>query len=405
MSVTSFPARARPDLLFVAPGLPYPPDRGDRLRWHHMLKFLAQRFRVHFGAIVDPRTSPGELARIKALCYETCFVAPPGRLRLPAKATPLQPELAQWIACMARRFPLHAAVACSARMVPYLDLVPPGPVRVADYVDLESEKLEQRAAQRRWPVAQYGRRQARGQRTLELEAAVLVDHVLFASGAAAARFAELAPRQAARVQVLGNGVDADYFSPHILHRNPYPAGCRALVFTGALDDWANLEAAEWFAREAFAPLRAADPSLHFYVVGARPPARARQLAASSGVIVTGTVPDVRPYLAHAVLAVAPLQSAHGVQNKVLEAMAMQVPVLATPAALAGIPATAGADVLQAADAREFADTIRALPPAPALQAVGKAARARVLRDARWQGVLAPLSSLLQPPAPRHASRG
>jgi glycosyltransferase involved in cell wall biosynthesis len=106
-----------------------------------------------------------------------------------------------------------------------------------------------------------------------------------------------------------------------------------------------------------------------------------------------------------VLAVAPLQSAHGVQNKVLEAMAMQVPVLATPAALAGIPATAGADVLQAADAREFADTIRALPPAPALQAVGKAARARVLRDARWQGVLAPLSSLLQPPAPRHASRG
>jgi glycosyltransferase involved in cell wall biosynthesis len=231
----------------------------------------------------------------------------------------------------------------------------------------------------------------------------LVDHVLFASTGAAARFAALAPRVAPRVQVLGNGVDGDYFSPHILHRNPYPPGCRALVFTGALDDWANLEAAEWFAREAFAPLRAADPALHFYVVGARPPAQARRLAARSGVIVSGTVPDVRPWLAHALLAVAPLQSAHGVQNKVLEAMAMQVPVLATPAALAGVPATAGADVLQAGEAREFVETILALPPAPALQAIGKAARARVLRDATWQGVFAPLSSLLRQAAPRHAS--
>jgi sugar transferase (PEP-CTERM/EpsH1 system associated) len=405
MSVTPFPARARPDLLFVAPGLPWPPDRGDRLRWHQMLKFLAQRFRVHFGAIVDPRTGASDLARIKALCYETCFVAPPGRLCAPGKAAPLQPELAAWICCMARRFPLHAAFACSARMAPYLDLLPPGPVRVADYVDLDSDKLEQRAARRHWPLARFGQRQACSQRTLELEAADLVDHVLFASNGAAARFAELAPRQATRVRVLGNGVDADYFSPHILHRNPYPPGCRALVFTGALDDWANLEAAEWFAREAFAPLRAADPSLHFYVVGARPPARVRRLAARSGVIVTGTVPDVRPWLAHAVLAVAPLQSAHGVQNKVLEAMAMQVPVLATPAALAGIPATAGADVLQASGAREFVETILALPPAPALRVIGKAARARVLRDARWQDVLAPLPGLLQPPVPRHASGG
>jgi sugar transferase (PEP-CTERM/EpsH1 system associated) len=405
MSVTPFPARARPDLLFVAPGLPWPPDRGDRLRWHQMLKFLAQRFRVHLGAIVDPRTGASELARIKALCYETCFVAPPGRLRAPGRVAPLHPELAAWVTCMARRFPLHAGFACSARMVPYLDLLPPGPVRVADYVDLESDKLEQRAARRHWPLARFGRRQACEQRTLELDAATMADHVLFASGGAAERFAELAPRQASRVRVLGNGVDADYFSPHILHRNPYPPGCRALVFTGALDDWANVEAAEWFAREAFAPLRAADPSLHFYVVGARPPARARRLAARSGVIVTATVPDVRPWLAHAVLAVAPLQSAHGVQNKVLEAMAMQVPVLATPAALAGIPATAGADVLQAQGAREFVETILALPPAPALCAIGKAARARVLRDARWQGVLAPLPGLLQQSVPRHASGG
>jgi sugar transferase (PEP-CTERM/EpsH1 system associated) len=278
-------------------------------------------------------------------------------------------------------------------------------VRVADYVDVESAKLEQRVAGRSWPAGRFGRRAAARQLALECAAAAGIDHLLFASNHAAELFRERAPEHAHRVRTVGNGVDAEYFSPHILHRNPYPSGCRALVFAGAMDDWTNAEAADWFARRVFAPLRAADPALHFYVVGARPCARVQALARRSGVVVTGSVPDLRPYLAHAALAVAPLQHAHGIQNKVLEAMAMQQVVLATPAALAGIPAAIGTEVLQACDAAQFAQAIRTVPGSPTVPAIGRAARARVLRECGWHTSLARLSDLLAPTAPRHARGG
>jgi sugar transferase (PEP-CTERM/EpsH1 system associated) len=410
MSVSALRAGGTPDLLFLAPCLPYPPDRGDRLRWHNMLKFLSQRYRVHAGCIADPRCPPSQLARIRALCYETCFVAPPtpgqrlGALaRGQRSADTPAPALVDWAVSMAKRFPLQGALACSARMAGMLASLPGEMVRIADYVDVESAKLEQRYAGRSWPAARLGQRAASRQLALERGAAHGIDHLLFASHHAAAAFRERAPEHAHLVRTIGNGVDADYFSPHILHRNPYAPGCRALVFAGAMDDWGNAEAAEWFARRVFPALRSADPALHFYVVGARPCARVRALARRSGVVVTGGVADLRPWLAHAALVVAPLLHAHGIQNKVLEAMAMQQVVLATPAALAGVPAAIGSEVLQACDAAEFAEAIRTVPGSAAVRAIGRAARARVLRDCSWQANLARLPELLAVPAPRHAS--
>jgi sugar transferase (PEP-CTERM/EpsH1 system associated) len=396
MSVTPLRHRATPDLLFLAPCLPYPPDRGDRLRWFQMLKFLGTRFRVHVGAVVDPRTPASHLARIRAIAYETCFVAPPAlaaRLRSLGRAEGLHDELSQWTGHIAQRFPLHGALACSARMAAYLPAATQGCPRVCDYVDMESDKLEERARTRRWPAGRMTRRTALTQRTIEEEAAGRLDAIVFAAPAAANRFRALVPGASARVATVGNGVDADYFSPHILHRNPYPPGCRALVFAGAMDDWANVDAAEWFARRVFAPLRSADPALHFYIVGARPAERVLALARLSGVIVTGSVPDLRPWLAHAGIAVAPLQSAHGVQNKVLEAMAMRQLVLATPAALAGIGAEPGVEVLQASGEDGFAQVLRHLPPAAERAAIGAAARARVQRDHSWPAALAPLARI------------
>jgi glycosyltransferase involved in cell wall biosynthesis len=121
------------------------------------------------------------------------------------------------------------------------------------------------------------------------------------------------------------------------------------------------------------------------------------------VLVTGAVPDLRPWLAHATLAVAPLQSAHGVQNKVLQAMAMRQLVLATPAALAGITVEPGRELLQASSADEFAGAIRNLPQAAQRAAIGAAARARVQRDHSWPAALAPLGRLFEPAAPVRAS--
>lgn len=389
-----------PSLVMLAPCLPYPPDRGDRLRWYHILRHLSQRYRVHLGCVTDPRCPPSHLSRLQALCWETCFVAPPalGRGNRP------DPVLQAWIGRIRRQHEVQAVFACSARMAQYLPLAE-GCVRVADYVDVESDKRRRREAQRSWPARSLGQRAARRQREDELRHAADADYLLFAAEPAAALFREQAPDLAPRVRSVANGVDADYFSPHILHRNPFGPGTRALVFAGAMDDWANAEAAQWFARRVFAPLRSADPALQFHIVGARPGAAVRALSRRSGIVVTGAVPDVRPYLAHAALVVAPLQAPHGLQNKVLEAMAMQQLVLATPAALAGLDVASGAEVLEVAEPGQFAGAVRAALRGGQRHQLGEAARARVLRDYKWQDRLASLDALLATPAPRRALAG
>jgi sugar transferase (PEP-CTERM/EpsH1 system associated) len=405
---------AATDLLFLAPALPYPPDRGDRLRWYHMLRYLGRRYRIHLGCFADPRRERAHIDRVRALCYETCFVEPPPpgirmrSLRALARGDALalpayrSAELEAWAARLRQRHPVQGVLACSVRMAGYLPALE-GITRVIDLVDVESEKLRRAAAGLRWPRAALWEREAAVLLAHERALARNAEHVLFASGDQAALFAALAPEAAHKALALTNGVDADYFSPHIVHRNPFAAGVRALVMAGAMDDWANAAAAEWFAREVFAPLRATDPALGFYAVGARPGARVRALARIKGVTVTGTVPDVRPFLAHAALALAPLRVAHGMQNKVLEAMAMQKLVLATPQALAGLSVCPGVELLAADGAPQFAGQLRAALGAGPWGEMARAARARVMQAYGWQANLAPLAALFDGAPLRRAS--
>jgi sugar transferase (PEP-CTERM/EpsH1 system associated) len=391
---------AAPDLLFLAPCLPCASDGGDALRWYQMLRFLGQRCRVHLGCFVDPRRDRAHLGRIKALCYETCFVeararaprlgALAGRTQapLPARAGA---TLAAWTARLRRRHPIEAALACSARMVPYLarndDIT-----RVVDLVDVESERLQHSAAALRWPAAALRRREERAVREHERDAARDFDHLVFASGAAAALFRQLTPEAAHKVATIGNGVDADWFSPHIVQRNPFAADARPLLLAGPMDDRDNAEAACWFAREVFAALRAADPALQLHIVGARPTAQVRALARIDGVSIAGAVPDLRPWLAHAALVVAPLQSAHGRNDTPLAAMAMRKQVVASPHALASLDLRPGAEVLVAADAAGFQRQVRLALAAG--DGGGNAARERMLREHGWPAMLAPLDALL-----------
>ena len=144
--------------------------------------------------------------------------------------------------------------------------------------------------------------------------------------------------------MLANGVDAGYFDPSGNWPNPYPPGRRAVVFTGAMDYHANVDAVRWFAETALPSIRAALPEAIFAIVGSNPAPPVRALAGADGVLVTGRVADIRPYLAHAAVVVAPLRIARGVQNKVLEALAMARPVVATANAVQGIPGAAQAGV-------------------------------------------------------------
>src|SRR3954468_16727294 len=115
MNGTLLPVAPTPDLLVLAPSLPCPPDRGDRLRWYHMLAFLSQHYRVHLGCFADIERDRAHIGPIKAMCYETCFVKPPalvGRLRVRALALARHDDpLAAWVEHLLRRHPFAAALA------------------------------------------------------------------------------------------------------------------------------------------------------------------------------------------------------------------------------------------------------------------------------------------------------
>jgi glycosyltransferase involved in cell wall biosynthesis len=166
------------------------------------------------------------------------------------------------------------------------------------------------------------------------------------------------------------------------------------VFTGAMDYWPNVDAVVWFAREVLPAIRSEQPTARFYVVGMNPDASVRALASEAAVTVTGRVPDVRPYLQHAAAVVAPLRVARGIQNKVLEAMAMGKPVVASAACASALSARPGTDLAAASDARGFAAaTLWAMQPEHS-QRLAQHARERVVRDYGWLRSLRQLEDLL-----------
>jgi sugar transferase (PEP-CTERM/EpsH1 system associated) len=220
-----------------------------------------------------------------------------------------------------------------------------------------------------------------------------MDASIFVSPAETQLFASLAPESRNKLHAVNNGVDTDYFSPERPYTNPFPAGTRPLVFTGAMDYWPNIDAVDFFARSVLPEVRAACPDAGFWIVGSNPAKAVLDLEGLPGVTVTGRVPDVRPYLRHAALVVAPLRIARGIQNKVLEAMAMAKTVVATPQAAEGIEGQPGRDYLVAATADALSALIKQAlrPDSPDL---GAQARSYVLATYHWQKSLYKLDVIL-----------
>ncbi len=227
---------------------------------------------------------------------------------------------------------------------------------------MDSAKWRQYASSHRWPLSWLYRRE--GERLLAFERAVAVraSHSFFVTEAECELFRSAAPECAGRIEAMSNGVDAEFFSPDHALKSPYSEGEIPVVFTGAMDYWPNVDAAVWFAGEVLPRLRERHPAVRFYIVGRSPAPAVQALAADGGhgVVVTGTVDDVRPYLAHAAVVVAPLRIARGIQNKVLEAMAMARPVVASTACAGPIAATSGEELLTAEGAEDYIDHIETL---------------------------------------------
>lgn len=395
------------ELLYLVHRFPYPPNKGDKIRSYHLLKHLSQSYRIHLGTFIDDEKDLEYFDTVKALCDETCLVnlRPAfARLRGLYGLISNQPltlpyyadrQLQEWVNSVLERRPIKNILIFSSAMAQYVTHAHRRR-RVIDFVDIDSDKWKQYAATARWPMNWIYGRESRLLLGYERQIAQEFDSATFVSEAEASLFRQLAPEAASKVSHFNNGVDSDYFSPANNYANPYPPGITPLVFTGAMDYWANADAVEWFSRRVLPLINTHLPEVKFYIVGARPTPAVRSLTALPGVVVTGSVPDVRPYLAHSELAVAPLRIARGVQNKVLEAMAMEKAVVASSQAAEGISAVRGHELLVADDESAFSNRIVELLRAePELKrAIGQAARARVLASYNWEKNLARIAALL-----------
>src|SRR6185436_3795466 len=201
-----------------------------------------------------------------------------------------------------------------------------GVPKVLDFVDVDSALWRASAARRMPPLSWLQRLEARRLARFEIETVRRFDHALFVSAAEARDFGRRAGDPP--VAVVGNGVDLDAFAL----RNGTPVAPE-IVFTGTMDYFPNVDAVQYLSASILPRVRDAVPAARFTIVGRNPTRAVRRLAREPEVTVTGAVPDVRPYLARAAVAVAPMRIARGVQNKVLEAMAAGVPVVATSVAL------------------------------------------------------------------------
>jgi sugar transferase (PEP-CTERM/EpsH1 system associated) len=320
-----------------------------------------------------------------------------------------QASMARWVQAVVAQQAVDCTLVFSSAMAQYALPAqhaqpgrPDGGPMLLDLVDVDSAKWTAYAPDHRWPMSALYRREGRTLLAYERAAAARAEHTFLATEKEAALFRSLAPESAARVSELSNGVDADYFKPQADRASPFAADETPIVFTGAMDYWPNIDAVCWFATEMLPRLRERHPALRFHIVG-RSPAPAVRALASAAVHVSGTVPDVRPYLQHAAAVVAPLRLARGIQNKVLEAMAMARPVVAAAPCVEAITAEPGRHLLSASDADDFVQVIEALLADPArADAVGHAGREQVLAAYGWDARLRVLDRHLEAATGRRA---
>jgi polysaccharide biosynthesis protein PslH len=394
------------ETLFLAHRIPFPPDRGDKIRSWHLLKHLAALGPVHLACFADDEADAAHLPALREalggrLGEAHVEVRRTGKaaaaVRALASGKPV--SLTLFDSAPLRRFveaklaspEVGCVFAFSGQMAQF---VPERPRQrfVMDFVDMDSAKFAA-YAEAGGPLAPVHRRESRRLFDFERQVAARADVSLFVSEAEAALFRSRAGLPGADIRALQNGVDLDFYDPAAAGAaGDVEAAHPLIVFTGQMDYAPNIEAVEWFAGQVLPAI----PGATFAIVGRHPAPAVRRLA-SERVIVTGAVADVRSWLTAADVVAAPLLTARGVQNKVLEAMAMGRPVVATPAAFEGIEAQPGRDLIVADGAEAMAGAISALLADTAIAAeVGHAARLRMEQVYRWEARLAGLASLCLP---------
>lgn len=389
-------------LVLVAPRFPFPLDKGDRLTVHHLVRYLGARHQVWLACFLEPDQDPAWVDQLRPHCEQVVTV-PLSRARAYANSaaaavgrTPLQvryyadPRMRRVVDGLVARVQPDALYAHTIRMGPYTvgHTELPRVLAMQISMTLQYRRL---AAETRGPVRRFYDLEHRKLRGFEGPFARRFDRVLLISPHDL-RAIEHDPPEASRVVFNPHGVDGTRFAPDpATEKRP-----GTIVFSGNLAYPPNVDAARWFHSAIWPRVVAAVPSARWDVVGADPAPEVAAMAADPRITVTGRVPDLVPYLDRAEVAIDPLRIGAGLQNKVLEGMAVGLPMVITTIANEGIQATPGEHLLVADEPEAFADEVVRLLRDPSLRArLGAAARAHILTAWSWEHHFADLERVFE----------
>ncbi len=410
--------------LFLVHRIPYPPDKGDKIRSFNEIKYLSKNHEIHLACLVDNLDDLKYVNHLRKYCkiVNVAFIN--------SKITKFKA-----IFCLLDKKPLsvsyfyskklqkainyllltnnYDAIICfSSPMAEYIFKSTNQPINqstklIMDFVDIDSDKWKQYAKYTKWPFSWIYKLESKRLAQYEKKVAQIFHYSIFVSKKEAKLFYMQNP-DIRNILAIPNGVDFDYFNPYHFSTNnlsqpttqstnrpinpstSYPM----LLFTGAMDYYANVDGVVWFCKNIFPQLIKKFPELRFYIVGRNPASTIKEWA-NHQVIVTGYVEDIRPYYQMATIYVAPLRIARGIQNKILEAMAMAKPVVSTSKAFEGIEATPNKDLLLADSEKEFIEKITGLLQNPEKRkSLGISARQTVEKNYSWQYNLKILEEIL-----------
>ena len=391
------------NILYLAHRIPYPPNKGDKIRSYHQIQYLSTHHTVYLACLADDPQEMQYVDELRKYCQQVEVVFLSKRQRfwraglslLRGRALSVgafySSVLQEHINDILQAVPIDRIIAFSSPMAEYVRTVKNIP-RLMDFVDVDSEKWRAYAGFQQFPWSALYQLEANRLGSYEERIAQEFEQSVFISPQEVQLFGKRVKDRP--VAVVSNGVDLDYF-----YRNGHgtisSGESPVLVFTAAMDYFPNIDAVQYFCREILPRVRRVCHNVRFDIVGRHPTHAVSKLASPGYVHVTGTVPDVRPYLLQASVAVVPLRIARGVQNKILEAMAMGLPVVGTSAAFEGLSVSQQNGIRIADHPQHFADEITCFLNDPVLRlSCSEQAREFVSKRCSWENCGAELEKLV-----------
>jgi sugar transferase (PEP-CTERM/EpsH1 system associated) len=358
-------------LLFLCHRMPFPPNKGDKITTFNLLKFLSKRYDVHLGCFIDDEFDRQYIKELDKYCSSSMCLDICARKQstsgikalLSGNSVSVQhyisSEFQHWVDTTISKYSIDKLFVYSSGMSQFIENPQyRNKTRILDMADVDSDKWRQYAENKPWYSRWIYSREQMLLKQHEQNVLAEFEAITLITDDEAALFRTISPKKYQdKIVTLSNGVDTEYFSPSAeFDLTDLPElSTHAISFTGAMDYWANEDAVVWFCQYVWPIILTKYPQCVFYIVGGKPSEKVKKLADNTGVVVTGRVPDVRPYLAASILAVAPMRIARGVQNKVLEAMAMAKPVVMTSMGQEGIEVNGEQKALVIDDASVMAE--------------------------------------------------